>query len=81
MVAFSVIMATRNRPSQFREALRSVLTQTCDDIEIIVVNDGLNAKHFLPWHHKSVPQIFRVSSHVRWPRPVISLNYSRFPRE
>ena len=45
MVAFSVIMATRNRPSQFREALRSVLRQTCDDIEIIVVNDGSNEEH------------------------------------
>ena len=45
MVVFSVIMATRNRPSLFAEALRSVLHQTCEDIEIIVVNDGSNEEH------------------------------------
>lgn len=37
---FSVIIATRNRPALFRQALASVLDQSCRDIEIIVVNDG-----------------------------------------
>ena len=37
---FSVIMATRNRPADFRKAVNSVLAQSFRDIEIIVVNDG-----------------------------------------
>jgi glycosyltransferase involved in cell wall biosynthesis len=37
---FSVIMATRNRPADFRKAVDSVLAQSFRDIEIIVVNDG-----------------------------------------
>ena len=59
MVAFSVIMATRNRPSQFREALRSVLRQTCVDIEIIVVNDGSNEEH-LPEYRAIVEAATRL---------------------
>jgi glycosyltransferase involved in cell wall biosynthesis len=37
---FSVIMATRNKPAEFRIAVDSVLAQSFRDIEIIVVNDG-----------------------------------------
>jgi len=37
---FSIILATRNRPALFGEALRSVLAQTHQDMEIIVVDDG-----------------------------------------
>lgn len=37
---FSVVMATRNRPSAFRDAIRSVLAQSFLSLEIIVVNDG-----------------------------------------
>jgi glycosyltransferase involved in cell wall biosynthesis len=37
---FSIIMATRNRPTDFRKAVDSVLAQSFRDIEIIVVNDG-----------------------------------------
>ena len=37
---FSVILATRNRPSLFKCALDSVLAQRCESIEVIVVNDG-----------------------------------------
>ena len=40
MSFFSVIIATRNRPSSFRQALQSVLAQSFSGIEIIVVNDG-----------------------------------------
>jgi glycosyltransferase involved in cell wall biosynthesis len=40
MPLFSVIIATRDRPVLFRQALESVLVQTCKDIEVIVVNDS-----------------------------------------
>lgn len=42
---FSVIIATRNRPSLFRQALNSVQAQTCDSVEIVVVNDGSDEKY------------------------------------
>ena len=47
MPFFSVVMATRNRPALFRQALESVLDQSCRDIEIIVVNDG-SASEYQP---------------------------------
>ncbi len=37
---FSVVLATRDRPVLFQEALDSVLAQRFTDIEVIVVNDG-----------------------------------------
>ena len=39
-ILFSVILATRDRPGLFSEALDSVLAQTHPAVEIIVVNDG-----------------------------------------
>lgn len=45
MPLFSVVMATRNRPALFRDALQSVLDQSCRDIEIIVVNDGSTGEY------------------------------------
>jgi glycosyltransferase involved in cell wall biosynthesis len=39
----SIILATRDRPALFAEALDSVLAQTCSDFEVIVVNDGSSA--------------------------------------
>jgi glycosyltransferase involved in cell wall biosynthesis len=49
MPYFSVVIATRNRPQLFRQALDSVLAQTLPDIEIIVVNDGSTAEHQLEY--------------------------------
>jgi glycosyltransferase involved in cell wall biosynthesis len=45
MVAFSVIIATRNRTAEFREALHSVTSQSCKEVEIIVVNDGSDEEY------------------------------------
>ena len=42
---FSVILATRNRPEEFRVALDSVLAQQGVELEVIVVNDGSDADH------------------------------------
>jgi glycosyltransferase involved in cell wall biosynthesis len=44
----TVVVPTYNRPGQLREALRSVLNQTFQDYEIIVVNDnGIDVEHVL----------------------------------
>jgi len=45
MPFFSVIIATRNRPTLFGQALASVLAQSYSDVEVIVVNDGSGAEH------------------------------------
>lgn len=45
MPLFSVILATRDRPALFAEALRSVLDQDWPDFEIVVVNDGSRAEN------------------------------------
>ncbi|MBB1125903.1 glycosyltransferase family 2 protein [Thiospirillum jenense] len=42
---FSVILATRNRPELFGDALNSVLNQTYQGFEIIVVDDGSDAQY------------------------------------
>jgi len=42
---FSVVIPTRNRPVDFKKALDSVLGQSYQALEIIVVNDGTNAQH------------------------------------
>ncbi|MDP5030334.1 glycosyltransferase family 2 protein, partial [Paraglaciecola sp.] len=42
---FSVVVPTRNRPVEFKKALDSVLEQSYDSFEVIVVNDGTNAQH------------------------------------
>lgn len=42
---FSIVLATRDRPVLFAEALRSVLAQSHGDREIIVVDDGSQPDH------------------------------------
>ena len=45
MTRFSVIIPSRNRPSLLRVALASVDAQSCDSMEIIVVDDGSDERH------------------------------------
>ena len=45
MTRFSVIIPSRNRPSLLRAALASVAAQSCDSMEIIVVDDGSDERH------------------------------------
>lgn len=45
MTRFSVIIPSRNRPSLLRAALASVTAQSCDSVEIIVVDDGSDERH------------------------------------
>jgi len=45
MTRFSVIIPSRNRPSLLRESLASVTAQSCDSMEIIVVDDGSDDRH------------------------------------
>lgn len=37
---FSVCIVVRNRPEMLRNAVRSVLASTCDDFELVIVDDG-----------------------------------------
>src|SRR5215469_15337691 len=63
-------MATRNRPALFRQALESVLAQSCRDIEIIVVNDGTASVH-RPTYESTIGAVasIRVQSLALIPRP------------
>jgi|GEM_PF-250240 glycosyltransferase involved in cell wall biosynthesis len=45
MPKFSVVLATRDRPGLFSEALNSVIAQTFSDFDVIVVNDGSSPEH------------------------------------
>lgn len=45
MPKLSVVLATRDRPILFTEALNSVLAQSYPDFEVIVVNDGSSSDH------------------------------------
>ena len=58
MPLFSVIIATRNRPALFGQALASVIGQSCDTIEIIVINDGSEKAH-LPEYHRLIDRVRR----------------------
>lgn len=45
---FSVVIPTRDRPHYLAEAVASVLTQTVDDLEVIVVDDGSTMSLSMP---------------------------------
>src|SRR3989338_8677774 len=44
MVKVSVIIPTHNRPELLKRAVKSVLNQTYKDLEVIVVDDGLEKR-------------------------------------
>ncbi|MBB3226442.1 glycosyltransferase involved in cell wall biosynthesis [Luteibacter sp. Sphag1AF] len=55
---FSVVIPTFNRPDMLVRAITSVMSQTCDDFEIIVVDDGSDVD-------------VRVADHAGWGKKVI----------
>lgn len=71
---FTVILATRDRPALFKEALDSVLAQTHPGIEIIVVNDGSGPDHLAAYQsiwaaaQAALGTRFQVHSLVHRPR-------------
>lgn len=69
MGLFSVIIATRNRPALFAEALSSVLRQSCEGVEIIVVNDGSDEVHLLEYRRLIGAAGRAVQFHSLVPRP------------
>jgi glycosyltransferase involved in cell wall biosynthesis len=44
-MTITVVIPTRDRPSQLSEALRSVLGQSHEQTEVVVVDDGSDARH------------------------------------
>ncbi len=81
---FSIVIPTRDRPQLFREALASVVAQTCDSFEIIVVDDGSCCDH-LPAYEAAfaaaraqIGDRLRTFSLIRRPNghgPSYALNY------
>ncbi len=70
MPFFSVIIATRDRPVLFRQALESVLAQSWSDIEIIVVNDSSTTERQREYDSTlSAAESSRVRSFTLTPRP------------
>ncbi len=68
MTDFSVIIATRNRPALFAEALASVLMQSKPANEIIIVNDG-SAEEHMPAYRATLAQAGnRIQLHSLVPR-------------
>lgn len=67
---FSIIMATRNRPSLFDVALASVLEQRLQKYEIIVVNDGSSEDHEFNYRNivAAAPPTVRMLTLVRTER-------------
>ncbi len=71
---FSVILATRDRPGLFAEALQSVMAQDFPAFEIIVIDDGSTeaslADYGVQWRHakNDLGDRFAVHSLVRRPK-------------
>jgi len=64
---FSVIIPTRNRPSQLAVALHSVREQHYRDFEVIVVDDGSSAEHQSGYRElvEVTPSVTRILTLVR----------------
>ena len=67
---FSVIITTRNRPVMFEAALKSVLSQTGVELEVVVVNDG-SSETYLP-AYKELEE--RYTTNVKFIYLISSLN-------
>lgn len=69
----SVVLATRDRPALFEEALDSVLAQHDARLEVVVVNDGSSAQHMdayeAVWARASARLGARFQSHTLVHRP------------
>jgi glycosyltransferase involved in cell wall biosynthesis len=69
----SVVLATRDRPALFEEALDSVLAQHGVTLEIVVVNDGSSAQHLAAyeaiWARASAQLGARFQCHTLVHRP------------
>src|SRR5665213_1907440 len=70
MCMFSIIIATRNRPTLFAGALQSILDQTFASIEIIVVDDGSDEQHSAEYSEilKSANRVISFRSLPRRPK-------------
>ena len=69
MPTFSIILATRNRPALFSRALESVASQSCNCIEIIVVNDGSDEAHRAEYRAVVERATKPIQFHSLVPRP------------
>ena len=57
---FSVLIASRNRPALLRRAVQSVLDQTLDSVEVLVIDDGSHGDHAAAYRHLSLELPRRV---------------------
>jgi glycosyltransferase involved in cell wall biosynthesis len=62
---FSIVIATRDRADLFSQALKSVVDQTFDNTEIIVVNDGSSAESLLHYAPVMAAAEQRLGSRLR----------------
>ncbi len=67
---FTVVIATRNRPELLRLALDSVAAQSCEDLEVVLVNDGSDAEY-----QGAIDALV-----AQFPRPVRQIILTRYPR-
>ena len=70
MPLFSILLATRDRPLLFGEALASVLAQDFEDYEVIVVDDGSAAENGSGFESVLVPARERLGDRLRLHRLV-----------
>jgi len=59
---FSVVMGTYNKTYEIKESIQSVLDQTCQDFELIIVNDGGSdeVKEIVDSFHSSKIRYFKL---------------------
>ncbi|HBQ42045.1 MAG TPA: hypothetical protein DD808_15975 [Halieaceae bacterium] len=66
---FSVVLPTRNRPELFNRALNSVLEQSFQDFEVLVVNDGSDDDYLERYKELEASADPRVRWHYQAQRP------------